>query len=96
MLKILLDSFSHLIISQPGTFKKSDIEEIFKIAKEICYFKVFFYKISWNLYVTASQPTFCMIFLKDQTLQGIRGYSPASKGCRDLTFKKIYKTAEVI
>lgn len=35
MLKILLDSFSHLIISQPGTFKKSDIEEIFKIAKEI-------------------------------------------------------------
>ena len=35
MLKILLDSFSHLIISQPGTFKKSDIEEIYKIAKEI-------------------------------------------------------------
>ena len=52
--------------------------------------------INKNLYLYIdSQPTFCMIFLKGQTLQGIRGYSPASKGCRALTFKKIYKTADI-
>ena len=35
MLKILVANFSHIIISRPGTFKKSNIDEIYNIAKEI-------------------------------------------------------------
>ena len=34
MVKILINNFSHIILSRPGTFKKSNIEEIYNIAKE--------------------------------------------------------------